>query len=854
MAEVTGDFGGTPIKLNNAATEATLKQLVTAIGILAAKSGKDIKNQKQLEAELKKFYNSLDKAGKNLGKLNKAQEEEIKKRKALADAIEDEEEKRKRAAAITEKSIAGVRNFTAAVENTIGKMTGMMSSLAGMGNSFTGAASAFNSLPLVGGVLGTVFGAIAQSGDRVYNSFREAASVGANFNGSIRDMVNAAGGAGLTIEQFTGIIKRNGESVALLGTGTQDGAKQLAKMGKMMRDSAVGDDLARLGYNTEQINEGMAKFGGMMVRTGKQMDQSSLVKISGDYLKNLAAVSELTGKNKDAMQAEADARMADSQYRLMLAKLDPEGAKNLELMMQSVPKAHQAGLKEIIATGTANSDQAIATMAYLNKTGQSALALGATMRETNTLTKDQVLAFDDVRRTEAKALAAEAKGRGGLLNTIGNFGDSVAQELTVGVLDTAAQTKDLRQALDDQGKGLKEAADKQKGAMDPASMKKFQEDIATLSNKFTMFLAQNMPMLMSAFDRLTTLVTNVLLPAFNFLMKHFEAIVAGLIAFKVILGATGIAMKAIEFYKMMKGPGSSTNPAHVIVRNPGALGGGGPEIDGDGKGKGGKGKFGKIGKFVKGAAVLSVVTEGMQLADDLGNIEENEKAGKITKAEVKEQKGAAYGGAAGGVGGALGGAAAGAAIGSVVPIVGTAIGGIVGGIAGAWLGRKGGEAAGKAVMSESKDQKAKAATGTPAGVVKAETKTAETTAPINYGANSEALLKQFANQENSPLVKEAQQKVAQAETARKEIEAKAQADAKAKEEATKKAEAEAKKEKEEKEKSIKTKPGQESPEVLLAQLNNNMAQMVKMQKSSFEVLEKQLGVQRSATGNLFAAV
>jgi flagellar biosynthesis GTPase FlhF len=244
----------------------------------------------------------------------------------------------------------------------------------------------------------------------------------------------------------------------------------------------------------------------------------------------------------------------------------------------------------------------------------------------------------------------------------------------------------------------------------------------------------------------------------------------------------------------------------------------------------------------------------MQLADDLGDIEEKEKAGTITKAEVKEQKGAAYGGAAGGVGGALGGAAAGAAIGSVVPVIGTAIGGIVGGIAGAWLGRKGGEAAGKAVMSESKDQKAKAATGTPAGVVKAETKTSETKAPINYGANGEALLKQFANQENSPLVKEAQQKVAQAETARKEIEAKAQADAKAKEEATKKAEAEAKKEKEEKEKSIKTKPGQESPEVLLAQLNNNMAQMVKMQKSSFEVLEKQLGVQRSATGNLFAAV
>ena len=55
MADVTGDLGGQPIQLNNAATEATLKQLVQAIGILSAKSGKGAKSQAQLEKELKKF-------------------------------------------------------------------------------------------------------------------------------------------------------------------------------------------------------------------------------------------------------------------------------------------------------------------------------------------------------------------------------------------------------------------------------------------------------------------------------------------------------------------------------------------------------------------------------------------------------------------------------------------------------------------------------------------------------------------------------------------------------------------------------------------------------------------------------
>jgi hypothetical protein len=845
MAEVSGDFGGTPITLNNAATEATLKQLVAAIGILSAKSGKDIKSQKQLDAELKKFYKNLEKSDKTLAKLNKAQEEEAKKRKALADALNAEEEKRQRAAAATEMSIRGVRNFTSAVENTITKMTGMMGSLAGMGNSFTGAASAFSSIPLVGGVLGTVFGAIATSGDRVYNSFRDAASVGANFNGSIRDMVNAAGSAGLTIEQFSGIIKRNGESVALLGAGTQDGAKQLAKMGKMMRDSAVGDDLARLGYNTEEINEGMAKFGGMMARTGKQMDQKDLVRMSGEYLKNLAAVSELTGKNKDALQAEADARMADSQYRLMLAKLDPEGAKNLELMMSSIPKEHQAGLKEIIATGTAVSEEAQAAMAYMNKTGQSAMALGAQMRSSGTLTREQAIEFDRSRQIEMKAMADEAKTRGGHLNVLGNFGNAVEQKLVVGVLDAAARTKDLGEAITDQEKATAEAAKKQKDSLDPAAMKKFQENIAELSNKFTMFLAQNMPLLMSAFDKLTSLVTSTLLPAFNFLLDHFKAIVIGLVAFKVVLGAAALAMKAIEMHKALTGPGTlPTKPMFVSdVGGKGALGGG------DAGGKKGKG----IGKLVRGAGAVGAVVSAGMLVSDLSDISEDEKSGKITAAEAKEQKGGAVGGAVGGAGGAMAGAAAGAAIGSVVPIIGTAIGGIIGGIAGAYVGRKGGEAAGKAVVSESKPG-AKSTAPVKAEAPKSSAAPADTRVPINYGGGPEALLKQFANQENTPMVKEAQQKVAQAEAARKEIESKAQAEAKAKEEALKKADA-AKEEAEKKTKGGATAPaGQESSETLLAQLNSNMAQLIRINKEQKDISEKQLGVQRSLTGDLFASV
>jgi hypothetical protein len=450
---------------------------------------------------------------------------------------------------------------------------------------------------------------------------------------------------------------------------------------------------------------------------------------------------------------------------------------------------------------------------------------------------------------------------------LGNFGTGVEQKLTLGVLNAAARTKDLGEAMSDQEKAVAEAAKKQKDAMDPAAMKKLQEGIATLSNEFTKFLAQNMPMLTSAFGQLTSLVTSTLLPAFNFLMSHFTAIVAGLVAFKLALAGAALYVKAQEMKKAISGPGTAANPAHVLVRNPGALGGGaGVDVDGDGKGKkGGKGKFGKIGNFVKGAGAVGAVVGAGMLYSDISDINEQEKKGEITAAEAKEKKGGAVGGAVGGAGGAMAGAAAGAALGSVVPILGTAIGGIVGGIVGGYLGRSGGEAAGKKVMAETKSA-AKTATPVKAEAPKSSTAPTDTRVPINYGGGPEALLKQFVNQENTPMVKEAQQKVAQAEAARKEIEAKAQAESKAKEDAIKKAEMAAKEKaaaeataKEEAAKKTKggaagSPAGQESAETLLAQLNSNMAQLIKINKEQKDIGERQLGVQRSLTGDLFASV
>jgi hypothetical protein len=729
MAEVTGSLGGQPVELNNAATEATLRALLASTKLMAAKLGVDAKSQQKIDQDLKKYRNELDKNQKALKDGAKLKEQENKDLKNSAARRQRDEELALKSAKATQFLGNSLEGAARGVMDFGNKLTGVMSTFANMGSSFSGAAATFNHIPIVGGMLGSAFGAVAASADKLQGSFRTASSVGASFGGSIREMVKNASMAGLTFEQYGQVIQKNGESLAFLGGTTSEGAKRLSQLSKTLKQSGLQDDLARLGMSAEDIASGMAQVTGRLSKAGltRGMSDAQLAKTSADYLKNLDAVSRLTGKNKDALQAEADARMADSQYRLMLAKLDPDGAANLEMLMASIPKEHQAGLKEILATGNAVSDEAQAAMYFLNKTGQNAMQLGQTMRQTGTLTKDQAYAFDDARRAEMKQMAEQGKLGTGIISTVGMYGDSVQQKFTVGILDAAAQTNNLRTAQSQQTDELAAATKAQqanKDSLDPAAMLTMQQEIAQTSNQFNVLLAQHLPQLQAAFTKLTEFVDKYLTPMFDFFMKNIETIalaIGGLIAGITILKGAMTAFKAFQDFKALgKTPGTTPlNPMFVKDVS-------GPAIGGKGKGKGGKGGKGgvvdaaakgsvaTVGNVAKGAGVAGAVISVGMLASELSDISDREKSGEITAAEAKEERGGSVGGAAGGAAGAWGGAAAGAAIGSVVPVVGTIVGGLIGAALGGWLGNKGGTVIGKAVTAAPKPTTPTTATPTTA--------------------------------------------------------------------------------------------------------------------------------------------
>jgi hypothetical protein len=454
-------------------------------------------------------------------------------------------------------------------------------------------------------------------------SFQQSASVGANFGGSVKDMISSATGAGLTIDAFSAIIAKNGESVALLGQGSADGAKRLGELGKRMRQSGVADELYRMGYSTEDINNGMAGFAGRLAKGGalQKMTTEQIASVTGNYLKELNAVSVLTGKSKDALQEQEAARMADAQYLNLKNKLDADGQKNLELLMASIPEGMQAGAKEVIATGTATTKAGEEFLVFMKQSGRSLQDLGHTARKTGTITTDAVIRNADLMQAEGTKLQKSSLGDVAS-RFIPEYNNLMVSANQLGSRQTKLSSAIQEQIVAEEARKKKEQELKDRG-LDPASMERFKQQIAEVGNRFTEVLTKHMPDLVRAFSLIATIADKVVIPMFVFLADHIKMVVASFIALKVAQFAYNQARKLEEAKSRMRG--TYSDPMYVRDVARGKPTGGGSS--------GGKGKM--LGRLGGG---LAAVTSVVGMVSELGDIGDELKAGRISEEQANKQK------------------------------------------------------------------------------------------------------------------------------------------------------------------------------------------------------------------------
>jgi len=383
--------------------------------------------------------------------------------------------------------------------------TNLINQFANMGNSLTSAAQTMNAIPVVGGLLANVFGAVAAAAEKQLGSFQQLASVGATFGGSMTAMTNAASGAGLTVEQFSKIVSSNGQAMSELGGTTEAGAKRFADLGKKMRQSGLGDELLRLGYSTEGINKGMAGYIATMGSSGRLQGASNtqLAQGAANYMKELDGLSKITGKNREDLAKERDKLAKHAQMEAAMQHLDEAQRNNMLTFIQTFPDAQQSAVRDMLATGTITSEEGVKLAAMYPQLATQLQAHGRTIKAGGVVNKE---AMDATRN----AGILEARERNKTLKDVGLFNKDMQQTYEGGAQLARGKLNGLSQALGEQ-------ADTIKNKSQAEALQKSKDKLAEFSNTMTNFLANSglIDVMMSAFETLGTFVMAVSVPVFN---------------------------------------------------------------------------------------------------------------------------------------------------------------------------------------------------------------------------------------------------------------------------------------------------------------------------------------------------
>ena len=395
--------------------------------------------------------------------------------------------------------------------------------LANMGDSIQGAASvAGNALSKLPGVLGTIgslaaaaFSAAAGAAEKMVSAYSTAASVGATFGGNLNNLVAAASTAGMEMGKFAQLIAQNAQAMVYLGGTTEGGARRFAQLSKEIRSSQVGAELMRMGFSTEQINNGMAEYLAIIGKTGaaQNMNTQQLAKSSGAYLKDLDALRRLTGESAAQQKAANDKLMADAQFRAALLGKDAETQKAMMAYINSLPEELRDGAKEMLATGQVTSEAGMKFAAALPAAANNAMAMGRDLKAGGKMSMDQSL-------RARQDLISEAKVRQNVLKDQAQYNQDM-QSTMLGVMNAASASS----------KSYAEIQREQAAAAEKANLaeqiNKFKERIAEISNSFTAMLANSgiLDVLMKTFEQVVGIISTFVVPAIQALFGVIQALI-----------------------------------------------------------------------------------------------------------------------------------------------------------------------------------------------------------------------------------------------------------------------------------------------------------------------------------------
>lgn len=507
---VTGDLGGNPIILENAAEEATLQRLVELFETkFADNSGVKKKEAKATKDSTKAtidYMGAVEKTGKTVKSSFKQITESGEK---LGDALQ---------------SLAGPG----------------IAAIGGMGRA--GRIASVGLTALAAGV-----GALLGSFDKTGNMFLNLTRSGVSFGGSMIEMRIAANQSGATMDQFTKAVQSNVQGLNRFGGGTTGGALALSRIsaeGTRFRRQLVG-----MGVSVADQTEFFADFMGELGNAGFNVrsfggDFARIAAVSVGYRKNLQALAEITGTSVEEQQARRKQLAQDAAFQAKLATLGPEAATALSALMASSDATTQQLIKDRITLGGLGPKTAAIGSAFPALTDAIFATADAAMAGNTNLSA--------VLAQEVDARAGQIKTQQSQADKIAALGNSVNNDFinTVG-----AAGLDLRKFSSTAGTMTESLAKVQKA----------QDDIAAGSNGMVDALANrqiSMQDLGKAFESLGTTLVEHAVPISNAL----SSLILGISDFVNFFSGQDATGKVITGLGVLFGGAAVTTAMGAAVR------------------------------------------------------------------------------------------------------------------------------------------------------------------------------------------------------------------------------------------------------------------------------------------------
>jgi len=700
QGRIVGNIGDNPVDLNtNGATEATLRLLLTSTLSANKQSLEEIKKlAKQLDLDLgnfKEFDANLEKSSGFL----------------------------ERNSALLDRFAVGVRLLTPVVTSVERALDHLSSNAARASDLFKD----FGNLPVIG-QLSQRYGKLLSFQEDNMKSYQQLTTAGVNFAGNLGDIRKAAGDAYLTLDQFSKLLLENRETLAMFGTGTNDGAVQFSKLAGAMQQSKVGENLRALGYTAEDLDAGMMtliKNQGIRARGELQTkeQQDLLIQQTAEYLENLQGVSRLTGESKEEQQKKIDEVVQENAFQLHIAKLRAQGrGTQAEMEERAVADARVAGvgvMKNVQAAflDTVSKDKGAVTL-YSVAPGVMNTAMDAVkLAKQGLYSQTQSLQTQtDYALNAGKDMAQLPEALLLAINSTQDLGQYLNAVETLAVKTYGKTNEEITKILKPSATAGTQAEQMAKIQRDMfEASRKLNQATQQLVNDEMSFLANTIHKFAGTIGSLSDEV-NVGNAGYINSMINTALGIVGIVG--GISGFLNIKKELSLISNLSKAggvPGGGGAVAESIAKKPGFLMTAEEKIaersarmsaekatikataaEGESVLSGLKKTASKLAKPLAG--IGTALTVGLAVSD-YADVEKARKQGKISAEEAKTKEGGIIGGAGGALGGAAVGALAGAAIGSVVPILGTAIGAGIGGIVGGFFGESVGKKAGESLAT-----------------------------------------------------------------------------------------------------------------------------------------------------------